>query len=59
MLNFNDFLGYMSHQEQIESIVAAAVDAARNGEDNVLVDVVNDFTESELDYIRMRIEEEL
>lgn len=59
MLDMNDFLGYMSHQEQIESVIKAGLEAINRGDDSFSVDVIDDFSDSELEYIRMRLEGEI
>lgn len=58
-MDFNDFLGYASHQSQIEEIIAAGVELAREGGGSVILDIPDDFSESEIEYIQERIEREM
>ena len=53
------FSVYAKHTQECEDIVAAVVEAARNGETQMTFDLDDCFSESDCEYIKRRILDEL
>lgn len=55
MLSFNDFLGFARHECEKEEIIDTIVAAARNGSEEITIDVIDGFTDDELNYIKEEV----
>lgn len=53
------FSPYAKHTQECEDIVAAVVEAARNGATQMTFDLDDSFSESDCEYIKRRISDEL
>lgn len=55
MLNFNDFLGYMAHEQEIEDIINRALEEIDDDDEEVEIELPYYLSDSEIEYIKERL----
>ena len=49
------FLPYTKHEQEKENIIQKILEMARNGEENISIELDNNFSNEDIDYIKKEV----